>query len=237
MQCKLFYDKFAIDHHYNNALTKSTSIEDLEDGSYFLYTGKDAMKFYNSKFKSNFQIPEIAIDSDLYTVYSYTKTIDGIESIYSVVSVNTIRLEKIIKVEYTEELEFLKKLCRYHLSYTNSNRLEASIFYSITNKKVDKIQENVNFMVDKIMESIDYTFHEKINNQSDLTIDLFDYQKCSINWMLEKEKNTKRIYYNINEEVILQNVYYDVYNQSFKLLKDRNSLHFYGGGLIDEVGL
>jgi len=41
----------------------------------------------------------------------------------------------------------------------------------------------------------------------------------------------------MNEEVILGNVYYDMYNQSFNMLNDRKSLEFVGGGLIDEVGL
>jgi SNF2 family DNA or RNA helicase len=236
---KLFYDKFAIDHHYNNVLTKNTTVEDLEDGSYYSYTGQKAIDFYNSQFKSNFQIPKIVIESDLYKLSIYTKVVDNIDTIYTIINVNTKKLENYVvkKMDGCDELDFLKKLCRYHLSYTNSNRSEANMFYNSSNKKSDKITENVNFMTEKIVLPIDYTFDDKIKTQDDLTIKLFDYQRCSVNWMLNKEKNLDNIYYNINEEVVLGDVYYDVYNQSFKVLNDRKSLKFYGGGLIDEVGL
>ena len=134
-------------------------------------------------------------------------------------------------------MEFLKKLCRYHLSYTDSNRLAASMFYTTKNNKVDKISANVKFITDMVMEPVDYTFHTRVTNPAELTVELFDYQKCNVHWMLQKEKNHTRIYYNMNEEVILGNVFYDMYNQSFNMLNDRKSLEFTGGALIDEVGL
>jgi SNF2 family DNA or RNA helicase len=236
---KLFYDKYGGDHHYNNPITKDTSIEDLEDGSFHVYSGKEATSYYNTHFKSNnFHIPEDVVDSNLYNLYIYTKTVNGMDTIYTIVSVNTKRLEIVIRKKITiKNIEFLKKLCRYHISYTNSNRLAASMFQSSTGDKINKADANNKFMTEKIMNAVDYTFHEKVSPQKDVTIKLFDYQRCSINWMLEKEKNNTKIFYNMYEEVVLGNVFYDMYNQEFKLGDDRKSLMFTGGCLIDEVGL
>lgn len=239
--CKLFYDKFAHDHHFCNELTKNVLIDDLEDGSYYLYTDKDAMEYYNKKFDGHFQIPKIILNCDsLYRLSVYTKNIDGVETIYTVIFVNIKRLEYYVKNKISIPHEdILKKLCRYHLSYTNSKRLSESIFYSGTNDNINKIDENIKFMINKIMTSADYTFHEKItdNDQKDITVKLFEYQRCSIYWMLEKENCPKKIYYNMNEEVVMGNVYFDLYSQSFYMINDHKSLTFDGGCLIDEVGL
>ncbi len=238
MLWKLFYDKFAGDHHFSNPLTKNVSVNDLEDGSYYLYSGIDAIEYYNGKFKSHFQIPEFILDSDIYKLNIFIKTIEGVDTIYTVIGINSKRLEYYIKnKKKIPHEDFLKKLCRYHLSYTNSNRLAASMFYNNAKKNVDKITENIKFIIDKTMNPIDYTFHDKIDKQEDLTVELYNYQKCSIYWMLEKEKNKKQIYYNMNEEVIIDRVYFDMYNQTFNILDDRKSLIFSGGCLIDEVGL
>ena len=51
------------------------------------------------------------------------------------------------------------------------------------------------------------------------------------------ELNKEKISYNMNEEAVLGNVYFDIYNQTFNLVSDRKSLTFHGGCLIDEVGL
>lgn len=239
--CRLFYDKYAGDHHFNNKITKDVTIEDLEDGSYTIYSDKEAIDYYNSKFTGHFKIPEVLLSSSkLYKLNIFSKSVTGTETIYTVININHKLLKHTIKSKKDIPHEdFLKNLCRYHLSYTNSNRLEASVFYnaSTSASALNKIKENSKFVVDKAMVAEDYTFHQRLNNQDEITTELYDYQKCTINWMIDKENNKTTIPYNMNEEVMIGDVYFDMYNQSFNLVQDRRSLTFHGGGLVDEVGL
>ena len=232
----LFYDKYASinEHKFDNEYTKNITIEDLSDGSYKLLSGKKALNFYNKKFDKNFEIPQFS--DNLCKLEIYTKRVKGIEKIFTVVGVNSSLLENFIKNNIPiPNIEFIENLCRFHLHYTDFSRLEASTYFD--NKKMKKIDGNIKFITEKSMNSVDYTFDVGIDNQKEIKENLYKYQKCSINWMIEKEKSIKTIKYNINDEVIIGNVYYDIYNHKFDLLENRKQLTFYGGGLIDEVGL
>jgi len=232
----LFYDKYASinEHKFDNEHTKNVTIEDLNDGSYKLLSGKKALNFYNKKFEKNFEIPEFA--NNLYKLEIYTKRIKGIEKIFTVVGINSNLLENFVKDNKPiPNIDFIENLCRFHMHYTDFSRLEASTYFD--NKKIEKIDGNIKFITDKSMNSVDYVFDIGIENQKHINENLYKYQKCSINWMVEKENSIKTIKYNINDEVIIGNVYYDIYNHKFDLLENRKQLAFYGGGLIDEVGL
>ena len=67
---KLLYEKFIGDntkngdHHYGNKITSAISIEDLEDGSYEYIAGRQAIEFYNQKFKGTFSLPDFLLDSN-----------------------------------------------------------------------------------------------------------------------------------------------------------------------------
>ncbi len=233
----LFYDKCGGDHHFNNKITRSVDIGDLDDGSYVIYIDNKALEFYNSKFKGHFALPDNCLDSGMYRLRVYAKEVDGIEVIYTIISINCNLLEKYVSMskdgkENIPDVAFLKTICRYHLSYTS--KLGLNIYGG---SKDNKINESSNFITDKAMEAVNYSVDKRTNKLKEITADLFEYQKCSIYWMLEKEKEVPTITYNLNEEVIIGNVYFDFYDQTFKGLDNRKSLTFYGGGLIDEVGL
>lgn len=240
MWSKLFYDKYGGDHHFNNVITREVTVNDLEDGSFTFYQGEDALKIYNSKFTGYFAIPEFLLTSDLYQLNVYTKVINGIETVYTIVNVNTHILEFLVenKLEIPE-VDFLKNLCRYHLAYMNSNKLVANVEFSDHHSITEKIKRNTIYITDKAITATDYTTEQKINDPKELhsSTQLYEFQKCSIFWMQQKELNLKKISYNMNEENVMGNVYYDTYEQIFNLLKNRKSLTFKGAALIDEVGL
>lgn len=239
MWCDLFYDKFAGDHNYMNSITKTVSINDLTDGSYTYYSGQKALCFYNSKFSVNFQLPECTYKTDIYKLMVYAKMIGNIESIYVVIGVNVeIVNQCVLEKKTIPHEEFLKKLCGFHLAYTESIRF-LSQNYNFTKSNInEKINQNIKFIAKNAMEPVDYTFENKINDPSELNVKLYEYQKCSVYWMKQKEENKPTMLYNLNDEVCIgDKVYYDMMTRKFNLVCDKKSLTFHGGAIIDEVGL
>lgn len=238
MWCDLFYDKYAGDHGFKNEIASVVSMEDFQDGSFLYYENEEAIQVHKENFSENFIIPYEVLDHNIYKLKVYTRVVKGLLTIYTVVSVNKKILEHCVINKIPIPIEdFLKNLCRYHQLYTDSNKLLTNSFYYNSQSRDQKIQTNTEYIVTKNMTPVDYTFHDKVDDPKNITEQLYDYQKCSIHWMLEKEKNKKTVKYNMNAEVILGNVYYDLDKPSFNLVKDRTKLIFYGGGLIDEVGL
>ena len=156
MYQNLFYDKFAGDHHFKNEITSIVGINDLEDGSYYIYSDQDALNFYNQKFSSNFSIPQDLINCNLFKLKIYTKQIEGLEVIYTVIGVNTEFLENYVKNKMEiPNVEFLKNLCRFHLAYSDS-----SYFDGVSHD--DKIKKNIDYITEKAITAIDYSYEKKI---------------------------------------------------------------------------
>lgn len=244
MWYNLFYDKYAGDingcgdHHYNNEITKLISITDLEDGSYNYYVGKAALDVCNKKFTGGFALPESIHGSNLFKLMLYQKNTNSIETIYVVVGININKLEKIVagkqEIPY---IDFIKQLCRYHTAYTETAKFVNNNYFYNSNSLAQKIGKNTEYIVENVMKPIDYTFDNRIDNLKEINVILYEYQKCSVHWMKQKESNKTVIRYNLNEEVILGCVYYDIITQKFDLITNKTSLTFNGGAIIDEVGL
>ena len=248
----LIFDKYAGDitgngdHRYDNAITSKISTIDFEDGSFTSFIDKEAIEFYNSKFNSKSQntfiLPDNLLESQLCKIKIYTKKIDGIYTIYTIIGINTLLLEKYIKSKNNIlQLTFLKSLCRFNMNYEKTNKLLTNSFFYNNDEISKKIDQNTKYVIDKAMTAVDYTLDLRIQKLKELTIELYKYQKCSIYWMInrenEVEKNNTKIYYNLNDEIKIGNLYFDSYNQSLILADSRKSLIFRGGALIDEVGL
>jgi len=233
MWCDLIFDKFAGNHHFQNVLTKDMTVENLVNGKYKYLSDDEAIKYYNKKFKNSYKIPA-DLSSKFYNITIYFDKQKNIESIYTIVSVNVILLERtIINKKKIPSEKFLKILCHFHSCYSNINS-----FRTYNSAKADiKIGQNAKYIIDRTMVPIDYTFHSKIDQLKEVTTELFDYQKASIYWMLQLEKNSTKVAYNTNDEVIMGNVYYDDINKNIDLVSNRKSVKFYGGCLTDEVGL
>jgi SNF2 family DNA or RNA helicase len=239
MWTKLFYDKYATHHHPKNPITSKVTIEDLEDGTFEYYTGNQAFEVYNSIFTEYFQIPDFAMQIDFLRLDLYIKQDTGIQSVYTIFAINHEKLEEYVRndVEIPNE-KFLKSLFRFHLEYDGKTKSENDLYFYTSSKNRDElIDKNIDYVVEKSMEPVDYTMDERIPKQKDISIELYDYQRCSVNWMIETEQNLKNISFNMNQEIKIGSVYYDMLKNKFYFEKDRKKITFYGGGLIDEVGL
>jgi len=246
MWCNLFYDKYIGDvngngyHHNDNPITGKVGISDLEDGSYNYYVGKKALQIYNDKFKNfeNYIIPECAYTTDMFKLKIYTRKEGALESIYVIISVNTSLLETCIKnKEDIPNLKFLTDLCLFHSMYTEPVKFLTNGYFNNNNPFEQKVKQNIDYIIENVSKPVDYTFDSRINDLEELNIKLFEYQKCSVNWMINKEKNKDEIKYNINDEIVLGNVYYDVCTHNFDLIHNKKKIKFDGGAVIDEVGL
>lgn len=246
MWCNLFYDKYAGDengngdHHFGNPITSKVTINDLDDGSYNSFVGKDALEMYNKKFGgSYFILPESVYKSALLKLILYQKIVNSIETIFIIISVNVSLLENLIRTNKPiENIEFLKQLCRYHMAYTETNKFMTNSYFYNNETKMNKINKNINYITENAMKAVDYTFDNKIDQPEELSnVELFEYQKCSIYWATQQEDNKKKILYNLNDEIILGNVYYDITTKTFDLIENKKNIQFNGGAIIDEVGL
>lgn len=240
MWTSLFYDKYAGDHHFKNIHTKNITESDLNDGSYTIYYDKDALEMFKKKF-SDFAcyIPEDLSESPLYKVSLYSKKLEekNIEAIYTLVEVsNQVLIEHIIEGKKIPHESFIRDLCRYHLQYTRNTKDQSNTFYSSKVKK-DLIKGNTEFITEKSNIPLDYTFHTAVPKLDTINLDLYRYQRCSIHWMVNKERNMDIVPYNLHDEVVLGDCFYDMYDHKFELVKNRKQLKFHGGALIDEVGL
>lgn len=191
-------------------------------------------------------VPEL--DSKLYTTKMYQKICENIPVCVVTICVNADILQELVtNKKDIPNTEFLTKLCRYHGLYDKqSKQAELLMGTNMTFNKENQIQSNIGDVVKKVMEAAEYKVSDAIDDPYDptekydiLTTKLFDYQKCSIGWMVNKEKSLSKniVKYNVNDEVLLGNIYYDLSTHEFNLINNRKQLTFYGGGVIDEVGL
>jgi SNF2 family DNA or RNA helicase len=252
----LFYDKCIgkDDHSFNNEHTRQILIDDLDDNEYQYTTGDVAIAMFNKKFGSNGQsnaylsttIPEL--DKKLYQVKMYTKVINFKNVYITIVNINNKTIYNIIKnKQEIPQKKFLIDLCKYHIHYDKqSKQAELLMGTKFNFTKEKQIQDNIGNIVKNVMTASKYNIEDAIDDPIDsedsfdlLTAKLFDYQKCSIGWMVNKERHMKKnkIKYNINEEVQIGEVFFELTNQKFYSMDDRKELVFYGGGVIDEVGL
>ena len=229
----LFYDKFAGDHNYNNSFTISVKLEDLFASDFIQLVGLGAIKEFNL-FDGHDVIPE-DLDPALYQVTmfitSYGNNFRNVAK-YTTISINNNLLKKYISDKQPIPYEtFLIKVCRYHNSY-KSNNCGGNMFQRFNN--TDNLTEEI---ITKIKSMTGDVIDPLIANPDFLTHQLYDYQKRSVYWMLQREKEEKQLIFNINDEVVIGEIFFDAMKQTFTFGTDRKSITFNGGSLIDEVGL
>lgn len=233
----MFYDKCAGDHSFSNKVTLHTTIEKLFTSNYTQLNGIEAIKEIN-KFGGIYVLPE-NINNKLFQVMLFICNTNIIEEKYTVVGVNIEQLKQYIETNTKiPDEKILKDLCQYHMQYSNKtkNLLQVSTInsdYSDTSLTADIRQNIIKMALDKTGDVTD----KMIEQPKFLNLKLFDYQKRSIYWMIDKEKNSKPVSYNINDEISFGDIHYDTIGHSFTIDKDRKKISFRGGALIDEVGL
>jgi len=226
----LFYDKYAGTHSFDNPITCSVKLEDLFSGDYIQLMGNDAISDYN-KFGNQDVLPS-NLDTQLYDIIVFFTTFgNNINNVakYTVVGVsNKILHDYVINNLPVPNIDFLIKLCKFHNSYsrTGGGFSRFDNLGKIADEIVSTVMAKTGDIIDPIIVDPDFT-----------ACQLYEYQKRSIYWMLECEKSEKRLLFNINDEVVIGNIFFDAMKQNFTIEENRKTLQFNGGALIDEVGL
>jgi SNF2 family DNA or RNA helicase len=223
----LFYDKFNKDHNYGNRETINITLDNLFALDYEQLSNREAIDEFN-KFEKTFYIP-VDLNLDFYQVIMFKK--DQIK--YTIIGINIDQLERHI----TNKLpipnnDLLIQLCKYHIAYTKAHKHEGMLTADIKNT-INKRSQNV---IKKVLETTGDVTDQIIENPDFLNCVLYNYQKRTIHWMLEREKNHK-IYFDINEIISIRNFYFDFSKLQFINNDMKNVIEFNGGALIDEVGL
>jgi len=229
----LFFDKFAGSNNYDNPFTSKIKMEDLMALDCTVYNNDEAIKVFNSNNDQDV-IPN-NMNYELYKIMmfvtSYGNNVMNV-SRYTILCVNEIILDNMVtnKLPISNQ-EFLIKVCRYHNCY---NKI---LQFGQINSKKDQYDEISKDIINKVSSTTGDIIDPIIQNPDFLTCQLYDYQKRSIYWMIEKEKNETQIQYNINDEVIIGNVHYDAMKQTFNVNSDHKKIMICGGSLNDQVGL
>lgn len=261
---RLIYDKCYIEknNHSYNGINCSQTLENFNAND--IISGNKAIEFFNKNNGTEHHLP-IEILSDMINV----EIIKNKNFYITVVDLNIDIMESYFDNKKTSDpiWKFLLKLFRYHIAYSkyeenpNDTYLEfpeydryakhsrntysqgPKLYYNnghndLTRKNTKEItttvMKNKSSQITPISTPIDNDTDTKL-----LTTNLFHYQKCSINWMINKETKTKDniISFNFNDEIIFNKYTYDNSIGTIILTKDRDCVEFHGGGLIDEVGL
>ena len=230
----LLFDKAVDnDHGYNNKITKDISIENMFSSNYEYFEGMQTILEFN-KFGGIYEIPK-DLNLELFHPYMFYYSNLGVNLKITIIAVNKKVLENyVINKIHIPNNNFLIMLCNYHILYnkisSGINILDKSSYDTVINNTITQI---IKTSMIPNADPIDPIEQQPTFNK----IQLYNYQKQTIKWMLTREQEQKCIYYNLNDEIIIGNIVYDTIKQNFILAYDRQQLNFLGGSLIDEVGL
>ena len=227
----LIYDKYNKDHNFNNPKTLNIKIDDIfTSNNYIEITDKTAITEFNN-FEGINKIPD-NLDISIYKVYMFSHKNPNNNIKITIISVDNEKIKSYNDFKLIPNYDFLSLLCKYHSMYDKARKLNGKI-----NLAFDDIYENVDSIIKHVSNKVGELSDPIIENPNFLTCTLYNYQKRSINWMLEREKALTEINYNLNDEIIFGDYHYDIVRQLFCKNTDRKLLQFTGGALIDEVGL
>jgi SNF2 family DNA or RNA helicase len=227
----LIYDKFCKDHNFNNTETMSVKIDDIfTENEYIEYADNSAIIEFN-KFGGIYKIPD-NLDNTIYKIYMFVKSNNSNPKKFTIVAVNNDKIKSYSDFKTIPNLDFLTSVCRYHAMYEKSRKMNGKIATVIGNS--NSVVENI---IQHVSNKVGETIDPIIENPSFLNCTLYNYQKRSVNWMLEREKQMREINYNLNDEIVFGDYHYDIVRQIFCKNTDRKIMNFNGGALIDEVGL
>lgn len=231
----LFYDKFAGSHTFTNKITMGKTINELFASNSVQLYNEEAIKEFN-KFGEPHIMP-LNLDKELYQVIMFLNSYGESQSLiakYTVIGINGQILKKYLSdKKEIPNMEFLISVCRFHILY--SKAINGGIIDQ--NNETNLIKNTIDDIIKQVLDKTGDIIDPMIESPKFLNINLYPYQKRSIHWMLQKEKEYKSISFNLNDEVNLGDVVYDAYTQKFTLEDEKKKLQFKGGALIDEVGL
>lgn len=229
----LFYNKSSDSNNgYANKITKNITIDSLFSSNNSYIEGDICIEKFNTYNKVHL-IP-IDLNITLYYPYFFDYIENNTAIQILIIKINSIILEKHItdKINIPNK-DFLIMLCKNHFFYnntTNSINMIDTISGDICNKN------SVSIIQKAILPNSDPT--DPIQDQPEFAkIPLYNYQKRTIKWMLNRELLCESVYNHKNNLVQINNILYNVPNQEFVIKNDSKKIIFNGGALIDEVGL
>lgn len=237
-ECYIFYDKYGGgSHSFKNPITSEYKIKELfetklTDQKTEYLQGDVAVSKYNAKFGgTNFRIPS-DVNDGIITIHTFTfANNSGCEVIMAIVGFDIPKLTKFYKENGTvPNSEFVLNACQYHINYEGFDVFDdyesESTVKSITQKV---IIPNLDIM-DPIIDNPPFIKEEK---------KLYDYQRRTIRWMLDTERNPVKIHYGThhNFELEIGPLVFDTAKHAFLMKESQQYIEFNGGALIDEVGL
>jgi SNF2 family DNA or RNA helicase len=231
----LVYEKYAKNSGYNNKFTKGITVENLFSSDYPYTEGDEAIKNHNKfcdTYRSDIKISESLTDHNgLYYPYYFNYSVDGLQYRILIICVDNEKLENFYSEGKIPEQDFLITVCDYDKKYKSGG--EFPLNKSETEAKIKKNIKDITTKV--VVPNADPT--DPIEHQPDWAqLSLYEYQKKTIRWMLTKERERKTICLNTNE-IVLGNIVCDTLMKKISHLNARESVEYYGGALIDEVGL
>jgi SNF2 family DNA or RNA helicase len=237
-ECYIFYDKYGGGSHgFKNTLTKKYTIKELfetkTEGENCTYlTGDDAVTKYNAKFgATNFRMP-VGINNDIITIHTFFFMDEtNCEIIISIVGFFIPKLVKYYEDNKTiPNSDFVFNACRYHINYEGTISIEMNDTSKTVKAITDKVIVPNSDIMDPIIDNPDF-----INT----TKKLYDYQRRTIKWMVETEKNPQKVHYGTNYsfELEIGPLVFDIIKNVLVMKNSQEYIRFGGGALIDEVGL
>jgi DNA repair protein RAD5 len=253
MTAKFFFDKrAAVNSCPDNPLTTQIMMEDLNETNCFVLTGSDAIIKFNNSVKNEYEKISLASFHSIYQPIYYQFKNKTIPTNVLIFRINVIDFLSYTSGDYTKipSCDFLHLLAYFHSKYQLASIVKnpdkkIELDSTFTNVKQIQMTESsftkfvseivtmplVNDVLAKIVDAKLDEFKIK------LKINLFDYQKKTIKWMYEREKNPIVFDMIMSNKIKLSDTcVVDFTNKRICSQANTNYL-IAGGALIDEMGL
>lgn len=223
----MFYDKCTVNgtnvqHGFTNPLVKNFTISDIMKLKGETVRGLNAIHKFNELFKLNQPFND-KINLSLYKIRLIIYQNDNVKYIFTLIGVNISNIVAIKNISDTD-LKFLAQLWTFHNYYVNG---------------IVANHSSIKEVVDKIM-SKDIDPNDPCVSDKDIKfvkIELFNYQKKTIKWMLDRELKSQSIPNVQCTDVILNSLVFNISTKILNKLEDVPKITIKGGSLIDEMGL
>lgn len=217
-----------------NKVIASVTIDDLRnpENKYTHKKGFESVKDYSDLIESHYwYVKDLP---DMFSFNLYTRDEGKKNTYYIIIDVDTSRLTDEIIDKYKTQLS---KMCSEHHTYL---KVIADNDFSVGNEilhRKETIKGNVSDIIAHVMDNAPYIDKDMIKQPDFMSLELFSYQKKTIQWLLNKEKEYPQLNYFIEKPIILGKFMFDPYDKEIKPSDSLNTLQFRGGGLVDDVGL
>jgi len=197
-------------HGFNEDITKDITLEYLMNSNIEYKNELDDDWFKLDQFPK--QVEVILFDFIKFVLEKNNK--------YVKVYIIGLKNDKIEEI-FSKYRSFIILLCKFHLRYEYVYNEKPDV-----NKIIETVSKVNSDMIDEVIEQPKYG-----------KCIMYEYQKKTVNWMIQREKEEKSIPYCLNGEIIVGDYVIDINKNKYGKIVDNRIIDFKGGALIDEVGL